>query len=668
MVATSVGNTSSTFDSRKRGGSGSGIDCSSTRATSVRRETSRCAGSKPTSQSASPTSTGSGRSLALRTGVPARSAGSYATTASPCSGWSATRRPGTVAERPKVSRRSPSETGTVSRSTTTRPRSASTTRPVPEKSARARRRSCRAPRTRRRRATAPGRAPRGARPVEGGRDRRRGGGGGGGRRRPAVPVAGRVVARAALHREPAAVDGEHRDPRRSRAVEVEPAQREPRAVGLGGEARLERGEVRHRLAAHGGHERAGRHVRPREGVAGSGDVDAAHRDRVVARLLERERVEHAAAELEVLGGRDRVQVSDRDGDGVALAAPLDLEPERAPDGVVDRGLERLEVLERRPVDGDQHVARLELPVRRTAGHDLLGHEEPGPARRPPPHGRLGLGAEPEPAELVEGAVAEHRLQRAARDRAALAQEAERAHHAVERQEEARRRVPAPAGVQRERLAREVDDRRARRAARRARGGLVVERVEVVVGVRPVDRRVPVEACQGAGEDRELLPGVVPDHADLGADARALGSERDLARLHEAHRRRVEAEDPEVVDRIAIDRLDRHGLVVQEHRLARHGPGSDHVAVRQDEPALRVHHEARRRHHGRRLRVERARARDPDRHDRGHHPAERRLPRLRPRRRGPGAEREREGEGGRREACAHAAPIGPRAAPGRTRSR
>ena len=122
---------------------------------------------------------------------------------------------------------------------------------------------------------------------------------------------------------------------------------------------------------------------------------------------------------------------------------------------------------------------------------------------------------------------------------------------------------------------------------------IVEGVEVAVVAAGRSRRVAVEARERAGQDRELLARVVSDHADLGADARRLGRERERLGPHEAHRLRVVAEEAEVVDRIAVHRPDAHALVVQEHRLGRHRPRPHHVAVREDQPALGVDDEARR---------------------------------------------------------------------------
>ena len=143
---------------------------------------------------------------------------------------------------------------------------------------------------------------------------------------------------------------------------------------------------------------------------------------------------------------------------------------------------------------------------------------------------------------------------------------QRARHAIERQVEARRRLRAAAGVERQHAAFDVDHRRAGRAARGARRRLVVERVEVVVLADAVVRRFAIQARQRAGEDRQLLAGVVADDADLAADLRALRIELQLGGLDEAQLGRIVAIEAEVVHRIAIHRIQRHFLAIQEHRL------------------------------------------------------------------------------------------------------
>ena len=70
----------------------------------------------------------------------------------------------------------------------------------------------------------------------------------------------------------------------------------------------------------------------------------------------------------------------------------------------------------------------------------------------------------------------------------------------------------------------------------------------VAGAFPdrIDRRLAVEPRQRAGEDRQLLAGVVADDTDVTADLCGLRHELELSRLHELELLRVVAEEAEVV--------------------------------------------------------------------------------------------------------------------------
>ena len=90
----------------------------------------------------------------------------------------------------------------------------------------------------------------------------------------------------------------------------------------------------------------------------------------------------------------------------------------------------------------------------------------------------------------------------------------------------------------------------------------------------------VEPRDRAREDRELLAGVVADDADVAADLRAFGNERELGRLHELKLARVVTEEPEVVHGIAIDGLELDFLLIEEHGLRAYRPRRHDVPVRQ----------------------------------------------------------------------------------------
>ena len=150
-----------------------------------------------------------------------------------------------------------------------------------------------------------------------------------------------------------------------------------------------------------------------------------------------------------------------------------------------------------------------------------------------------------------------------------------------------------------------------RTARRARGRLQVERIEVVVLADAVFGRIAIELGDGAGEDGELLAGVVADDADLAADLRAVRIQRQRARLDEAQLLRVVAIDAEVVDRIAIHRIELHFLAIEERGFRGHRARRDHVAIGEDEAPLGVDDEARGLRGGVPFGVERARLVDFD---------------------------------------------------------
>jgi hypothetical protein len=121
--------------------------------------------------------------------------------------------------------------------------------------------------------------------------------------------------------------------------------------------------------------------------------------------------------------------------------------------------------------------------------------------------------------------------------------------------------------------------------------LEIEGVEVVVLADAVFGRIAIQLGDGAGEDGELLTGVVADDADLAADLRAVRKQRQGARLDEPQLLRVVAIDAEVVDGIAIHRIQLHFLAVEEGGLRGDRARRDDVAIGEDEPAFGVDDEA-----------------------------------------------------------------------------
>ena len=333
-------------------------------------------------------------------------------------------------------------------------------------------------------------------------------------------------------------------------------------------------------------------------------------------------MQHAVADLEVFGGRDRMQVLHRERHVALAAATDDRDLDLPADAIVEQRVERLEIGHRLALGRDEDVADRELAVGIRARLDFGDDEHAGARRRRLARLRLDGRRQPEAPQLVVGRVTEDRLQRAASHRLLGLDQLERAHDAPERQVEARRGARRTAGVEREHAAADVEHGRAGRSARRARGGLVIERVEVVVAADAVFRRLAIEPRERSGEDRELLARVVADDADLDADLRAFRIQRQLGGLDEPELLRVVAIEAEVVHGIAIHRLELDFLAIEECRDGLHRARRDDVPVRQDQAALGVDHEAGRLRRRVPLRVEGARCVDLDRDHAGRDPLER----------------------------------------------
>ena len=202
-----------------------------------------------------------------------------------------------------------------------------------------------------------------------------------------------------------------------------------------GEARhhgFEGREIRRGLAVGAGDHRAARYAGRAEDVARVRDIDAAHGDIEVARLLIGHGVNDGVAELEVGRGRDLVQVADLELGGDGFAAALELQVDRAADGVVGHLLQRLELRDELAVHAHQDVAGLQRSVGGPAGQHLVDDQHAGERGECLARGLLGLLGEPEAAQLVVRRVVEHDLQRPARHRLAGLDEIERALHASER--------------------------------------------------------------------------------------------------------------------------------------------------------------------------------------------------------------------------------------------
>ena len=432
-----------------------------------------------------------------------------------------------------------------------------------------------------------------------------------------VPQPGTVVALAVMRREPQPVHADGVQLGAVGGLDRQVAHAGALAVAELRDARLEVLQGVDLLAVQRQHHRPARHTGGAEHVAGVGDVHPAGRHVQVSRLLVGERVHHRVPELRVGARGDGVQIPDREFRGNGLAAALQLHFHLAADAVVERLLEGLEAAHVVAVQAHQDVPGLQHLLAGTAGQHLRHDQHAGVARKLLAHGALGAAGEPQALELIVGGVVEDGVERAARHGLALLDELQRALHAPERQIEARGGAAGAAGIERHHAAADIDDRGAGGAAGGARGRLQVEGVEVVVLGDPVLGRVAIQARERAGEDRQLLAGVVADHADLAPDLRPFRVQRQRLGLDEAQLLRVVTVDAEVVHRVAVHRVQLHFLAVEEGRLRGHRPRGHDVTVGEDQAALGVHHEAGRLRGGVPLGVEGARQVDVDRdHARG----------------------------------------------------
>ena len=130
----------------------------------------------------------------------------------------------------------------------------------------------------------------------------------------AGPQPDRVVAHAVACREPVAVDAQRRELQRAGLFHREVAHGHALAIAQRAEHGQRVGEVRHRLAVQLGQYRAARNASGAEHVARIRDIDPRDRHVHVPRHLPGQRVQDAVADLEVLVGRDLLQVLHRQPD------------------------------------------------------------------------------------------------------------------------------------------------------------------------------------------------------------------------------------------------------------------------------------------------------------------------------------------------------------------
>ena len=341
----------------------------------------------------------------------------------------------------------------------------------------------------------------------------------------ARPDARCIVARTAAHGEPDTIHLERPNDNVLRVVDRHVAQQCPRTVGESVQRLFEIVEVADLVRAKLGDYRTARHGGLRHQVTGIGNVDALDRQIVVTRLLIGELVDDGIANLQILGRRDRMQIRDNKCLGHRAAAALEFDSDLLADVVIEDGRQRHELGDQLTVDANQDIARIQQIVGRRTRDDLVDGQHPRLLGERGARGALGFLGQAEPIELIVGLDLERRLQSSAGDLLVVLQQVQYALNAIEREEKTGCCGVVRTGVERDNFALDVDDRRTRRTAGRARGSLEIERIEIVVLAAAVVRRPAVQPRDGACKNRQLFASVVADDANLAADPGAVRTQR-----------------------------------------------------------------------------------------------------------------------------------------------
>ena len=275
------------------------------------------------------------------------------------------------------------------------------------------------------------------------------------------PDALAVVAVAAARREPVTIVLHDALPLALRLVERYEAHGHLAVGRRGFDHVLEIVQVVDGLAVDGRHDAAARNRGLAEHVAGIRDVYAGDGAIEMPCLLVRQLVEHAVAVLDVFVGRDVVQVRHGHRALEALPAALHDQLDLVTDGVVERGRQRHELGDQLAVDFDEDIARLQRAGGRRLRDHLLDDEHAGLLRKRLSYARFRVARQSQAPQFRERLVHELGLELAALHRLAGADLRKRHLDAIERQEEARRRLRVRTRVQRDDAAFDVDHRRAR---------------------------------------------------------------------------------------------------------------------------------------------------------------------------------------------------------------
>ena len=220
-------------------------------------------------------------------------------------------------------------------------------------------------------------------------------------------------------------------------------------------------------------------------------------------------------------------------------------------------------------------------MRRALGQDNLRDQHVGLLRERLPDLSFPFRGQTEPPALIKRLEDELALDVASSDSAPLLQALQRAQWPVKREEVVGGGAVGPAaGLQRDSIAVNVDNRAARATTAGCCAGLVVTRVEVTVPVA-VFGRVAIQPANDTRENAELLAGIVTDHPDLNANLGKVGPQRQGSHRHVLDGLRIELENAEVVDGIAVDRVRVDFFVVVEDAVTPEWARADDVTVCQD---------------------------------------------------------------------------------------
>src|SRR5210317_613562 len=103
--------------------------------------------------------------------------------------------------------------------------------------------------------------------------------------------------------------------------------------------------------------------------------------------------------------------------------------------------------------------------------------------------------------------------------------------------------------------------------------------------------MPIKPGELAGQDRQLLAGIVADDPDLATEFGTRRVQGEISRLDEPQFRGIVSVDAKVVDRVPVDRINGYLFVIDENRLGHDRTGRHDVAIGQDQSTARIDYES-----------------------------------------------------------------------------